>query len=209
MPQTTRKFRENTSPDVISLETLESHLKKSDFRLKNVFFKSNDLASYTKLSSYFGEVINSNKRLGRTQRSVCVNASTDSLISEFEQLVKMYEILPKNIAIPLCLIKRDGVVIGYLSEYIRGTSIGKLPYFVRKNLIIKQLSILVKVLHNKGLGHGDINIGNEYYDGNVLVNHDNILKLIDPLCSYRCPDNRQRLLQDEENIKSLVRLHRY
>jgi serine/threonine protein kinase len=93
---------------------------------------------------------------------------------------KMYNLSPENIVKPMGLVNTERGKI-HAFELVHGDNITMYAYKLRKNRelaynVIDQLKSTVKKLHDNGYVHGDLVGGN-----NIMLTHDNKVKLIDPL----------------------------
>lgn len=113
-------------------------------------------------------------------------------VEEYRQLCALYNADPAHVVAPIAEVKQhaDGSVIGYVMEGVTGYSLGALDYTyyhsqnnrteseVREKgmLYLSSMEELVRVvrgLHDKGVGHGDLPMRN------VIVTRSGI-KLVDP-----------------------------
>lgn len=104
-----------------------------------------------------------------------------SPIAQFLLLRELYLAEPKMMVRPICLVlDARRKPIGFLMENARGTSLEKL---IRDNRlsyrdslkIEKTVKAFIRRIHEKGVGHGDLNISN------IIIDENTAVKLIDPL----------------------------
>ncbi len=104
---------------------------------------------------------------------------------QFELMRKIRAVDKGLIAKPVALvISEENRIMGYLLEHVNGNSLGSL--IENKKLTPKQtlkienkLHAMIRKIHNKGIGHGDLN------KGNIIIDDGLKIKLIDPLDGRR------------------------
>jgi hypothetical protein len=107
-----------------------------------------------------------------------------NLYSEVSQSVKIYHIIPGNMAAPIAVAKMDTKAVGYFMEYVDGTYLSDMDDESFKRTA-KNLEEVVIRMHNGGVGHGDLGLRNI-----IVSNNPSEIKLIDPLrTSLREPDD--------------------
>lgn len=86
---------------------------------------------------------------------------------------------------PFALVIGEGnKIVGYLLEKVHGDSLGAMlrnrKLTTAETVIVeRKLCAMIKKMHRKGIGHGDLN------KGNIIIDKGLKIKLIDPLDGRR------------------------
>lgn len=188
--------------DLYSVE-LCSGLEKRGLKNNNVFFKCIRSDIYQDNRFLFGKDVfdtASFKHPFRSERAVVVRYKELEITGEFNQLEKIYRVMPESTAIPICLVTFRNNVVGYLAENVSGTPFLSLKRDKRVKYLNECVIPVIYKLHQNNIGHGDILVGNSEGGGNIFI-VENGIKLIDPLPGYKGITDKERIELDIENIK--------
>ena len=135
--------------------------------------------------------------------AVVVRYKELEITGEFNQLEKIYRVMPESTAIPICLVTFRNNVVGYLAENVSGTPFLSLKRDKRVKYLNECVIPVIYKLHQNNIGHGDILVGNSEGGGNIFI-VENGIKLIDPLPGYKGITDKERIEFDIENIRRVL-----
>ncbi len=193
--------------DISSRNFIET-LGRSGYFVGNIFFKCTNSIIYKDYSDLFGRQIydcDNYKHSYSAERAIVVCYGTKHIVGEFEQLLKIYRIAPENTATPIAIAIYKNSITGYFLEYIEGTPLYVFDSDFKRDIIYNTLVPLISKLHENKIGHGDISIGSDLNNGNILIKNDRTLRLIDPLPAYSYVDDKFRISADIELLDNLKR----